>query len=495
VVQFIERCEDQLQYCPVHFWHVHVLQKAFGKKVTQMATVYQKGLLPGRFPARNIAGKMMEVPGKRYANWKELKEWLLREFAKPEQDLFKLEKIIKGNSQGNKSYGEYASNLTLELQQIQGLTTEMFLRALLLLGMRASTKKRLLVDPDLLNGSLVEWNRIVTKIDDVEYQTNKGNKSVGALAEERCTEISGTEEEKPAWQQRPARKVFAKPFTKVWYAECAEDTRDRPDCKFCGSPNHKITSCHVLADSKCKGEKWPDDVNAAKQLDKAKNFVPAGPGRRRYISILEIVQTPSIVKILEEEETVQPQAPVESEVSVTSATSESVDVKVVTTEAEDQEFRAREFSVLKDRLLSERGPVVQKPPHDISDSESDDEDDDFLECLMESDSLNSGESVQSIGGLLIMQPKPSALGGQRLFLSGSLGGVPAKIMIDSGAELNVVSGTWVSDNVESVKAWIQKCQKYWVRGISLVQKWKTITNYTEFPWKLEARGSRPLMTR
>ena len=89
-MQFIERCEDQLQYCPVHFWHVHVLGKAFGKKVVQMAKMYQKNLLPGRFPARNIAGKMMEVPGERYANWKELKEWLLREFAKPEQDLFKL---------------------------------------------------------------------------------------------------------------------------------------------------------------------------------------------------------------------------------------------------------------------------------------------------------------------------------------------------------------------------------------------------------------------
>ena len=195
--------------------------------------------------------------------------------------------------------------MTLELQQIQGLNTEMFLRALLLGGMRASTKKRLLVDPDLLNGSLEELIRIVTKIDDVEYQANKGNKSVGALAEERCTEISGTEEEKPAWQQRSAKRVFAKPFTKVWYAECAEDERDLPNCKFCGSPNHKITSCYVLAESKCKGEKWPDAVNAAKQLDKAKNFTRAGPGRRRYISILELVQIPSMVKVLEEEETVR----------------------------------------------------------------------------------------------------------------------------------------------------------------------------------------------
>ena len=80
---------------------------------------------------------------------------------------------------------------------------------------------------------------------------------------------------------------------------------------------------------------------------------------------------------------------------------------------------------------------------DISDSESDDEDDDFLECLVDGESLNSEKSVQSIGGLLMMQPEPSAQGGRRLFLSGTMAGVPVKIMIDSGAELNVVSGTWV----------------------------------------------------
>ena len=89
--------------------------------------------------------------------------------------------------------------------------------------MRASTKKRLLVEPDLLNGDLVEMNRIVTKYDDVEYATNKSNKAVGAMAEDRCTEISGTEEEKPAWQQSGSRRAFSHPFSKPWYAECAED--------------------------------------------------------------------------------------------------------------------------------------------------------------------------------------------------------------------------------------------------------------------------------
>jgi hypothetical protein len=161
----------------------------------------------------------------------------------------KLEKIIRNNSQGNKSYGEYSSNLSLDLKQIKNLTPELFLRALLLLGMRASTKKRLLVEPDLLNGDLVEMNRIVTKYDDVEYATNKSNKTVGAMAEDRCTEISGTEEEKPAWQQSGSRRAFSHPFSKPWYAECAEDKSGRTDCKFCGSPNHEITGCHVLAES------------------------------------------------------------------------------------------------------------------------------------------------------------------------------------------------------------------------------------------------------
>ena len=205
------------------------------------------------------------------------------------------------------------------------------------------------------------------------------------------------------------------------------------------------------------------------------------------------MQTPSIVEILEEEETVQPQAPVESEVSVTSATSGIEGIKVVATEAEEQEFRDVSFAILKDRLLLGRGPVGPVPAHDISDSESDDEDDEFLECLVESESLNSGKSVQSIGGLLMMQPKPSSQGGRRLFLSGTLGGVPVKIMIDSGAELNVVPGSLIISR--ALRPGSKSAKNTGYAGFPLVQKWRTIRNYTEFPWKSEARGSRPLRTK
>ena len=88
-----------------------------------MATVHQKTLLAGRMPDRLIAGKMHVVPGNYFANWKELKEWLLLSFSKPEQELLKLEKIIRNNSQGNKSFGEYSSNLSLDLKPIKNINT------------------------------------------------------------------------------------------------------------------------------------------------------------------------------------------------------------------------------------------------------------------------------------------------------------------------------------------------------------------------------------
>ena len=58
VVDFLERAEEQLKYCPGHFWHVYTLNTALGQKVMQMATVHQKTLLSGRMPDRLIAGKL-----------------------------------------------------------------------------------------------------------------------------------------------------------------------------------------------------------------------------------------------------------------------------------------------------------------------------------------------------------------------------------------------------------------------------------------------------
>ena len=88
-----------------------------------------------------------------------------------------------------------------------------------------------------------------------------------------------------------------------------------------------------------------------------------------------------------------------------------------------------------------------------------------------------------------MQPEGSARGGKRLFLTVTFGGVPAKVMIDSGAELNVVSGIWVSDNIESIKAWVKKCAKYWVRGITPGSKIANDRMLSGIPLELVAQGA------
>ena len=71
-------------------------------------------------------------------------------------------------------------------------TPEQHLKVLLMIGMRASTLKRLMVKPDLLNGDLDHMIRITSKFDDVEYSAGK---EVSAMAEE-TPEISGMEDTK-----------------------------------------------------------------------------------------------------------------------------------------------------------------------------------------------------------------------------------------------------------------------------------------------------------
>ena len=48
-------------------------------------------------------------------------------------------------------------------------TPDLIIKALLLQGMGASTKKRLMVEPDILNGDLDHMIRITSKYDNAEY--------------------------------------------------------------------------------------------------------------------------------------------------------------------------------------------------------------------------------------------------------------------------------------------------------------------------------------
>ena len=136
-------------------------------------------------------------------------------------------KLIRENGQGNKAFEEYASTLTLSLGQFDVQIPELIIKALLLLGMRASTKKRLMVEPDILNGVLNHMIMITSKYD------NAG-KSVVAMSED--TELAAAEENKAPWQNQGGKRVWAHPFTKKWYQETKEDNErtgqsDRPDCK------------------------------------------------------------------------------------------------------------------------------------------------------------------------------------------------------------------------------------------------------------------------
>ena len=124
VVEFLDSAESQLKYVDKTFWHVYVLKNALGTKVLQMAKVHQKALLPGRMPARMIQGELCVIPGGNFAHWKEMKAWLLLSFAKPEKDLMKMEKIHRNNSQGKRSFGEYASTLILALKQCRVQTPD-----------------------------------------------------------------------------------------------------------------------------------------------------------------------------------------------------------------------------------------------------------------------------------------------------------------------------------------------------------------------------------
>mgnify|MGYP006146494985 FL=1 len=152
VVDFLEQVEDQLAYCEKHFWVMHVLNSALGPKALTMAKQHQKTLVAGRLPDRTLRGKVCIVPGGKFANWKELKEWLLEHFYKPEQELMKMAEIIKNHDQGKNSFAEYQSTLLLELGQCKTPLPDDWVKVLLIDGMRASTWKRLHVEPDFVNG-------------------------------------------------------------------------------------------------------------------------------------------------------------------------------------------------------------------------------------------------------------------------------------------------------------------------------------------------------
>ena len=96
-------------------------------------------------------------------------------------------------------------------------------------------------------------------------------------------------------------------------------------------------------------------------------------------------------------------------------------------------------------------------------------------------------SVENIAGLL-MEPDRSGRG-RRIFLVGTLGGVRIRILIDLGAEINVVSSHWVQDNIESVKSWMVKCAKFWVRGVTPGAKMENDTELRGIPVKLPAQGN------
>ena len=127
VVEFLDQAEGQLKYVPGHVWHVYALNSALGPKAFKMADVHQKALSPGRMPDRMIKGELHVVPGGSFAQWKEMKEWLLLTFAKPEQELHKMEKIFRENAQGKKSFEEYASTLTLSLKQFKVQTPDLII--------------------------------------------------------------------------------------------------------------------------------------------------------------------------------------------------------------------------------------------------------------------------------------------------------------------------------------------------------------------------------
>jgi acylphosphatase len=181
VVDFLEQVEDQLAYCEKHFWVMHVLNSALGPKALTMAKQHQKTLVAGRLPDRTLRGKVCVVPGGKFANWKELKEWLLEHFYKPEQELMKMAEIIKNHDQGKNSFAEYQSTLLLELGQCKTPLPDDWVKVLLIDGMRASTWKRLQVEPDLVNGPLPEFLRITSKYDTAEYIASK---AVGAIAQD-----------------------------------------------------------------------------------------------------------------------------------------------------------------------------------------------------------------------------------------------------------------------------------------------------------------------
>ena len=118
---------------------------------------------------------------------------------------------------------------------------------------------------------------------------------------------------------------------------------------------------------------------------------------------------------------------------------------------------------------------------DDSDSDSDDEGEEYFDTVKaepefevaKGEPQGAKSEGSAVAGLKVgkavvqLVPRGSKDGGLRIFYNGIFGGVPARVMLDSGADgIGYTSEGWVNDNIESLKPFLKECAQYECGGVS-----------------------------
>ena len=429
VKTFLNLAKQQMVLLEPLYW-VHIVHsKCLGPRVLKMSELQQKDLKPDRHWTLDAGGNKVPQPGGIWGGWEEFSAWMIKEFYKPEMELAKSAKFLFESKQ-TRSFQEFASEVQLQRGQLEETFTDSTIKNILFRGMRPQTYNRIKVDPDLMNGDLKDLIRIAGKLDEVEYEASRGGK-ISAVefdasepdVAELCREIPVLVGGKKPYSGPPA-------FSEAWHDMFKHSSHTH--CNWCHG-NHSITLCWKLWWKKMPGKAMPADMKAV--FEKPEN-------QKKYeVAGIEIRANKWKAFLADRMSATGTQA----QGAGTWAEREGSDVPL---------------------------PVLCSSEDDLN--ESDDEDDEILGLLDDFDFGATKEQLQeflgSLAGVKIedvtLQTEKSENGGLRFFLKGTFGGVEARIMLDSGAEVNTASCQWVDDNIQSLQVFLKKCAPYGCAGVA-----------------------------
>ena len=478
VTKFLEKCEDQLLYVPKQYWHVLVSQKSLGPKVLAMSQLYVKDLEAGRFSVK-IDGNVYLVPAGSWGEWAEFKAWLISEYHKPGMDIVRIMEMLAENEKGQKgSFAVFVSAFMLEIkqQEASGIVWDVrVVKALMFKGMKTSLYNRLLVEPELCNGPLKELISIAIKMDEVEYSVRKPNVSVvEEEQEEERAELC--RDQSPARSE--SRPVGRPPsFTKPWYEQLARREKEFgcPNiCIYCkGKDGHTIGVCPKLWRKEKGEEAMPAEVKAVS--DKLSREVAA-------ITVNEPEPGESEGSNTSEPEFEVHEPVFEDEPALLTPTLQEIKERKLF-EKFGMTFAENDAANAELEAAQERRRCSSESNSGNSDSgsDSDDEGEEFFDTVKAEPEFEAAKGEpqgaksesSAVAGLKVgkavvqLVPRGSKDGGLRIFYDGIFGGVPARVMLDSGADgIGYTSEGWVNDNIESLKPFLKECAQYECGGVS-----------------------------